>query len=110
MDASQLPPAPQSIKTLSVPERSHRKQLTDNRSSDASRMDRGIWDMPSLGTLRRSAGTSTYPSDSDQIFHGPEAQPTAFALCDVMIIGRQPAVDRVQRAPTPDASRHPMPR
>ena len=94
MDGSQLPPAPQSIKTLSVPGRSHRKQLTDNRRNDASRMDRGIVRFPSVGTLRRSTGRSTYPSDSDQIFHGPEAQPTAFALCDVMIIGRQPAADR----------------
>ena len=37
---------------------------------------------------------STYPSDSDQIFHGPEMQPTAFALCEVMIIERQPIADR----------------
>src|SRR5690349_14147436 len=106
MDGSQLPPAPQSIKTLSVPGRSSRKQLTDNRSNDASRMDRGILCTPSFGTLRSSAGKSTYPSDRDQIFQSPEAQPTAFAFCEVMIIECQPIADRWQLAPTSGESRH----
>jgi hypothetical protein len=35
-----------------------------------------------LGYLRDSVGSSTYPSESDQIFHDPEAHPKALALCD----------------------------
>lgn len=83
MDGSQLPPAPQSIKTRPTPEQSIRKQLTDNRTCDSSR--RGDASSPQirlLGYLRSAAGRSTYPSESDLIFHDPEAQLKALALCD----------------------------
>jgi hypothetical protein len=35
-----------------------------------------------FGYLREPAGRSTYPSESDQILHDPEAQPKVLALCD----------------------------
>src|SRR5437762_686367 len=82
MDGSQLPPAPQSIKTRSMPERSNRKQLTDNRTSKPPRCGASVWlDIPLPGYLRDSTGRSTYPSESDQIFHDPEAQPKELGLC-----------------------------
>jgi hypothetical protein len=91
MDGSQLPPAPQSIKTRSSLERSNKKQLTDNRTSESSRRDDCLSDT-SFGYLRVSAGRSTYPSESDQMFHGPEVQPKVLALCDKNSTDNLPSV------------------